>query len=68
MAVGAKHLTECPNCGSTIRFRKAPYMEQTVECAHCETELVVVNILPLTLDWAYEYDDDWDDDDWDDDD
>ena len=67
MATGGKNIAECPECGSEIRFRKAPYMGQVIVCGHCETELEVVSLNPVELDWAYESEDFLDDDDWDED-
>ena len=55
-------------------------MGQRLRCPSCDTEIEVIDVNPVELDWAYEdeddfYDDwedesdeDWDDDDWDDDD
>ncbi len=45
--------TECPECQSTIRFKKPPHLRQRVECRHCEAMLIVVSRQPLQLDLAY---------------
>jgi lysine biosynthesis protein LysW len=71
-------VARCPECATNIRFEQQPALHDLVTCPECGTELEVINVSPLKLDWAYddedddwfdddEYgDDDWDDDDWDD--
>lgn len=59
----------CPECGAAV-FVDNPELDDEVVCEECDSELIVVKLNPLKLDWAYEEDDDdWDDDDddWDDD-
>ena len=55
----------CPSCGEDIKLRENLKIGQMVDCPHCETELEVIDLDPVELDWAY-YDDDeeWDED-WD---
>jgi lysine biosynthesis protein LysW len=45
--------TECPECQSTIPFKKPPHLRQRVECRHCEAMLIVVSRQPLQLDLDY---------------
>ncbi len=60
---------DCPDCGSSIRFKKAPQEGEMVSCPVCDALLEVVDTEPIILDWADGYDDDdYDDDDDDDDD
>ncbi len=64
----------CPSCDKTVTLTGNPKIGQKLTCPSCKTELEVVEVNPVELDWAYEYDDDWDDDEewddeeWDDDD
>jgi lysine biosynthesis protein LysW len=71
----------CPDCGQKIVIGPKPKKGQYVTCPHCNTELEIVSISPLELDWApfdgeddpFDDDDIWGDDDedlddWDDDD
>jgi alpha-aminoadipate carrier protein LysW len=51
----------CPECEQRVVLRQ-PKLGQHVVCQECGTELVVVNIKPLELDWADYEDEDWDDD------
>lgn len=46
----------CPACETRIRFGKVPHMGQLVTCPECEEALEVVRRAPLTLDWAYDDD------------
>ena len=60
--------TYCPACDNEIAFEKQPKFGQLCTCSHCNTELEVVDLEPLTLDWVYDdEDDDYDFDDEDDD-
>ena len=44
-----------------------PKLDQKVRCPHCRTDLIVVEVEPIELDWD-DLENDWDDDDdWDDD-
>ena len=58
----------CPACGSRLRFKFPLQLGEFIVCDECDTELEVMKINPLKLDWAYddpyEDDDDLDDDDW----
>jgi alpha-aminoadipate carrier protein LysW len=57
----------CPDCDETIVLR-SPKVGQKLFCPHCDTEVEVISIDPLDLDWAYDtsYDEDWADEDEDD--
>jgi lysine biosynthesis protein LysW len=54
----------CPDCDESISLRN-PKVGQVLLCPHCDTEVEVVGLDPLELDWAYASadDDDWDDED-----
>ena len=57
----------CPSCEGWVAIPNNPRIGQQVMCRHCETDLEIIEISPVELDWVNEDDDDWDDD-WDDDD
>ncbi|MBN1667401.1 MAG: hypothetical protein JW862_09940 [Anaerolineales bacterium] len=63
-------VAECPACGNEVRFRTKPRMGQLVTCPSCESELEVVWLDPVELDWPFDEEDDFEDDDdyYDDDD
>ena len=46
--------TICPACGSSMRFKKQLHVGDFVVCNECDTELEVLSLQPLKLDWAYE--------------
>ena len=52
--------SECPSCGAMVNVESNPRMGQRVVCKECDTELEVVWLEPIELDWLY--DDDEDDD------
>lgn len=57
----------CPACDETIILNTQPKLDQKVRCPHCRTDLIVVEVDPVELDWD-DLEDDWDEDeDWDDD-
>lgn len=56
-------IVECISCGSEIRFSAQPNMGQSVTCADCDSELEVVWLDPVELDWPFD-EDDYDDDDY----
>ena len=56
----------CPACDETIIMNAKPKLDQKVRCPHCRTDLIVVEVEPVELDWD-DFEDDWDDeDDWED--
>lgn len=50
-------LGACPDCDADVAFAKTPYLGQKKTCPECLSELEVIGLSPLELDWAYEYDD-----------
>jgi len=71
MAKNSQNLSvRCIDCEKRITFKTPPRIDQTVLCPHCDAMLMVVDLNPVELDWAYEDDEDFDDDgeDFDDDD
>lgn len=58
----------CPECDANVAFTKAPFLGQKKTCPDCLTELEVIGLSPIELDWAYEYDDYDADDNFEDDD
>lgn len=60
-------VVECPDCEDNITLKGEIEWGQAVVCPHCGTNLEVINIDPVEVDWAYEdsgydYGDDDDDD------
>lgn len=59
----------CPECDGDVYLKSQPSIGDRVDCPHCETELEVVSLHPVELDWPWDDDeeseewDDWDDDD-----
>ena len=47
---------ECPACGSKVNLSGRPKMGQHVKCPACNTELEVVWLDPVELDWPYDDD------------
>lgn len=64
----AMTVTHCPDCKQEIELWPLLQVGEELLCPHCEADLVVVNLEPVELDWAYvlpaEDDEEWDDD-WD---
>jgi len=69
--------TFCLDCEAAIRLPEPLRIGQRITCTACGTEMEVVEVSPLELDWAFEepggewdsaQDDEWDDeeDEWDD--
>ena len=70
-------IASCPFCEASVKVSGAPKMGQRVVCHSCKTELEVVWLNPLELDWPmdeydgeeeleYEYEfDDFEDEDFD---
>jgi alpha-aminoadipate carrier protein LysW len=73
-------VSDCPSCGNSVNVGAKPRMGQLVTCRSCKTELEVVWLEPVELDWPYvdelyddgdedyDYDDEDDDFDFDEDD
>lgn len=58
----------CPDCERQIDLGSHPKKGQLMTCPHCQTELEVISLNPLELDWAYysqSDDEDWDESEWD---
>ncbi|MEX1247498.1 MAG: hypothetical protein WEA61_03380 [Anaerolineales bacterium] len=53
----------CPSCGATISVKGTPKMRMKVTCKSCDTEVEVVRLDPLELDWPMdEYEDELEED------
>ena len=52
---------DCPSCGSKVNLGPKPKMGQRTVCSACDTELEVVWLDPVELDWPYDEDDEYDD-------
>jgi alpha-aminoadipate carrier protein LysW len=48
----------CPNCDEEITLQ-APRLGQVVICPSCGTELEVVSVKPLELDFLFEEEEEW---------
>ncbi len=51
----------CPSCGASVKVKATPKIGMSVTCSSCSTELDVVWLDPLELDWPIEDDDELDD-------
>ncbi|KPK88755.1 MAG: hypothetical protein AMJ88_18480 [Anaerolineae bacterium SM23_ 63] len=48
----------CPECDVTINLGKSPRKGQRIICFKCGSQLEVVGLSPIELDWAYDEDPD----------
>jgi lysine biosynthesis protein LysW len=53
-------IVTCPDCGERIRLRGVIQIDHRVICPNCETDLKVVALYPIELDWVDEDVVDWD--------
>jgi transcription elongation factor Elf1 len=44
----------CKSCGHEIRFRRSPRVGQRFTCPRCSTQLEVIGLVPLEVDWAFD--------------
>jgi hypothetical protein len=44
--------TACVDCSSPITFETRPRIGQRHDCANCDSEMEVISLKPLELDWA----------------
>ena len=51
----------CPSCDHPIYLSGNMKLHQKFLCKECKTELEVVDLNPITLDWAFDYEDTADD-------
>ena len=42
----------CPACDDLIRFRNNPHRGQRMSCLACQTEIEIISVKPLELDFA----------------
>jgi lysine biosynthesis protein LysW len=59
---------ECISCGTEIQFSNQPSIGDLVTCSECKSELEIVWLDPLELDWPFDEEDYYDNDDYDSDD
>ena len=57
-------VTICPECEAKINFDSPVEVGERVFCPECDIELEVISAKPLTLDYAFDDDEDWEDEDW----
>jgi len=66
----AMTVARCPDCKQEIELWPFLQMGEELLCPYCETDLIVISLDPVELDWAYalpaEEEEDWDD--WDEED
>ena len=48
MPVGA-----CPECDADVVFAEPPMLNMHIQCENCYSELVVIGLAPIELDWAF---------------
>ena len=57
-------ITSCPDCGHSIYLGTQLWEGQLIRCQNCGTELEVINLNPVELDWVYldptDLEEDWD--------
>ncbi|MCJ7551205.1 MAG: hypothetical protein MUQ30_16135 [Anaerolineae bacterium] len=58
--------TLCPACEEHVALGSGYGVNSKIRCPHCYSDLIVVQLDPVKLDWDDYDDDDDDDDDWDD--
>lgn len=51
----------CPSCDHPLHVSSNVRLNQKFLCKECRTELEVVDLFPLTLDWAFDFEDTADD-------
>jgi lysine biosynthesis protein LysW len=44
----------CRSCGREIRLRRGPQLGQRLACPACGTQLEVIGLTPLEVDWAFD--------------
>ncbi|MEW5986801.1 MAG: hypothetical protein AB1791_09220 [Chloroflexota bacterium] len=57
----------CPDCEHPIDLTSHPKKGQLMVCPNCHTELEVISLNPVELDWAYysqSEDEEWVESDW----
>jgi len=61
-------IISCLSCEHAVDLGPNPAIGQRITCPNCETNLEVINLHPVELDWVYEepqtyisslYDEDW---------
>jgi lysine biosynthesis protein LysW len=52
MPATRSYTTICPDCSAPIAFEPRPRVGQRHECAQCGSEMEVISLTPLELDWA----------------
>lgn len=52
-------MTTCIECGSEVEVYEDAEVGEIVDCAGCGTELEVVDVSPVELDYAPELAEDW---------
>lgn len=45
----------CPDCDAKIVLNPQPKLGDKLNCPDCDTELEVISLEPLELDWVYDW-------------
>ena len=53
---------ECPACSAMVSTGPKPRMGQRLKCGNCGTELEVVWLDPVELDWPYDEEEEFEED------
>jgi lysine biosynthesis protein LysW len=43
----------CPECDADVLVTDSPKIDQHIQCANCGSELVIIGLTPIELDWAF---------------
>ena len=55
MPIKKQQIGACPECDANIFFSKKLFLGLKKTCPECRSELEVISLSPIELDWAYEY-------------
>jgi alpha-aminoadipate carrier protein LysW len=51
--------TECPECAAEVTIPADAMANELISCRDCGTELEIVSLSPLEVDYAPEVEEDW---------
>jgi hypothetical protein len=47
------HMGACPECDADVMFSESPTLNQRIKCGKCNSDLVIIGLTPIELDWAF---------------